>query len=68
MAKFTSVLRLEESDSNVAEPSIVKIQSRSVTVDGDLYVRDGVNYLFVTQVADDKGIVNLTHEEYGVQP
>ncbi len=25
-------------------------------------------YLIVTQVADDQGIVNLTHDEYGVQP
>ena len=37
-------------------------------MDGDLYERDGVKYLIVTQVADDKGIVNLTHDEYGIQP
>ena len=34
----------------------------------DLFVRDGVNYILVSKVADDLGIVNLTHEEYGIQP
>ena len=39
-----------------------------MTVNGDLYERDGVKYLIVTQVANDQGIVNMTHEEYGIQP
>ena len=62
------VLKVEGDDVNVANPSIIKIQTHQVTVVGDLYERDGVKYLIVTQVADDKGIVNLTHAEYGVQP
>lgn len=62
------VLRIGDDDASVANPRIVRIQSRQVTVDGDLYVRDGVNYLFVDEVADDEGVVNLTHEEHGVQP
>ncbi len=62
------VLKVEDDGDNVANPRIVKIQSHKVTVDGDLYVRDGVRYLVVTQVADDQGIVKLTHEEYGIQP
>ena len=62
------VLKVEGDGANVANPSIIKIQTHQVTVVGDLYERDGVKYLIVTQVADDKGIVNLTHAEYGVQP
>ncbi len=62
------VLRIEGDDTSVANPTIVTIQTHKVTVVGDLYRRDGVNYLIVTQVADDHGIVNLTHEDYGVQP
>jgi len=62
------VLRLEDDDTNVANPTIVNIQTHQVTVDGDLYERDGVKYLLVSQVADDKGIVKLTHEDYGIQP
>lgn len=66
--KVYMVLRVEGDDNNVANPKIVTIQSHKVVVDGDLYERDGVNYLLVNKVADDKGIVNLTHEDYGVQP
>lgn len=62
------VLKLEDDTTNVANPTIVTIQSHEVTVDGDLYERDGVKYLFVNQVADDKGIVNLTHDDYGIVP
>ena len=62
------VLKIEGDDTSVANPRIINIQSHKVTVDGDLYERDGVKYLIVTQVANDKGIVNLTHEEYGIQP
>ncbi len=64
------LLRLEDNDSSVAvhNPKIVKIQGHQVTVDGDLYERDGVKYLFVDLVADDKGLINITHEEFGIQP
>ena len=62
------VLRLEDDDTSVANPKIVKIQTHKVTVDGDLYERDGVKYLIVNQVATDEGIVNLTHEDYGITP
>lgn len=66
--KLYMVLKVEDDDTSVANSKIVRIQTHQVTVDGDLYVRDGVNYLIVNKVADDKGVVNLTHEEYGVQP
>ncbi len=62
------VLKVEGDDTSVANQRIINIQTHKVTVDGDLYERDGVKYLIVTQVADDKGIVNLTHDEYGIQP
>jgi len=65
---FYLVLRIEADDTNVASPRLVTIQSHEVTVDGELVERDGVKYLLVTKVADDKGVINLTHEEYGVQP
>ncbi|RED51587.1 hypothetical protein [Aestuariispira insulae] len=62
------VLRVEDEDTNVASPRMLTVQSHKVTVDGDLIERDGVKYLIVTQVADDQGVVNLTHEEYGIMP
>jgi hypothetical protein len=62
------VLKVEGDSQNVANPSVLKIQSHEVSVEGDLYERDGVKYLIVTQVHDDKGVINLTHKEHGVQP
>ena len=66
--KVYMVLKVEGDDQSVANPKILTIQTHQVTVEGDLYVRDGVNYLIVNAVADDKGVVNLTHEDYGIQP
>ena len=66
--KVYVVLKIEADDTSVANPAVLKIQTHNVSVNGDLYERDGVRYLFVTQVADDKGVVNMTHEENGIQP
>ena len=62
------VLKVEGDDTSVANDRIAWIQTHKVTVDGDLYERDGVKYLIVNKVGDYQGIVNLTHDEYGVQP
>lgn len=65
---YYMVLKVEDEDQNITSPRLVTIMSHQVTVDGELIERDGTKYLFVSKVADDKGIVNLTHEEYGVTP
>jgi hypothetical protein len=62
------VLKVDQDSTNVANPAILRIQSHEVTVDGDLYVRDGINYLVVNQVVADAGIVKVNHEEWGIQP
>lgn len=62
------ILRIEEDEDIAGAPRIAKIISHEVTVDGELIERDGVKYLLVTKVADDKGVVNMTHAENGVQP
>lgn len=62
------VLKIGDDDVSVANPKIVRIQSHQVSVDGELIERDGVKYLLVDEVADDKGIVNLTEAEYGIVP
>jgi hypothetical protein len=62
------VLRIEDDADSATSDTFVKIQSHEVTVDGELHERDGVKYLFVSMVADDKGVVNLTHGDYGIVP
>jgi hypothetical protein len=60
---FYMVLRVEGDETSVVPPKLIKIQTHSVKVDGELIARNGVNYLLVNKIADDKGIINLTHED-----
>jgi hypothetical protein len=62
------VLRVEDEETNLSNPKVATILTHQVTVDGELVERDGVKYLFINKVADDKGIINLTHDDYGVLP
>ncbi len=62
------VLKVGDDTTNVANPAILEIQSHRVTVDGDLYERDGIKYLLIDAVVADEGIVNLTADDYGIQP
>ena len=62
------VLKMGDDTTSVANPTVLDIQSHRVRVDGDLYLRDGMRYLLVDRVITDQGIVNQTHEDYGIQP
>ncbi len=66
--KVYMILRMEGDDASAGGDRLVTIQSHQVIVDGDLYVRDGVNYLVVNVVKEDAGCINRTHEEYGIVP
>jgi hypothetical protein len=58
-----------QGDPAIADgTALLDAQSHRITADGTLYVRDGINYLMVADVVADEGIVNLTHEDYGVVP
>ncbi len=62
------VLKMGDDTTSVANPKVIEIQTHKVRVDGDLYLRDGMKYLLVDRIITDEGIVNLSHEEYGIQP
>ena len=62
------VLKVGDDTTNVANPAILEIQSHRVTVNGDLYRRDGINYLLIDAVVADEGIVKVNHDDYGIQP
>ena len=63
-----TVLKLGDDTTSNANPKVLEIQSHRVSVEGDLYARDGINYLLIDRVVDDRGIVKLTHDDYGIQP
>jgi hypothetical protein len=48
--------------------ALLSVQSHRITADGTVFERDGINYLVVDDVVSDEGIVNLSHEDYGVVP
>ncbi len=62
------VLKLEDDATSVANPAVMEIQSHRVRIEGDLHLRDGINYLVITRILGDQGVVKLTHEDYGIQP
>ncbi len=62
------VLKMGDDATSVANPTVLEIQSHRVKVDGELYKRDGINYLVVNQVLTDEGITKVNHEEWGIQP
>ncbi|MDX1711656.1 MAG: hypothetical protein R3316_11040 [Rhodovibrionaceae bacterium] len=62
------ILKIGDDGQNVANPRVLEMQTHKITVDGDLYERDGMKYLVVDRVVDDTGIVNETHQDFGIQP
>ncbi len=66
--KVYLLLKVGDDATSVANPAVLRIQSHRVSVDANLIERDGMNYLLVDRVVRDDGIVNLTHDEYGIQP
>ena len=62
------ILKIGDDEDSAANPRIARMATHEVTVDGELLERDGVKYLLVDRIADDKGIITMTHDEYGIQP
>ena len=62
------VLKIENDDTSNGGDTQLSIASHSITADGLFYERDGINYLIVSKVEADMGIINLTHEDYGPVP
>jgi hypothetical protein len=58
-----------QGSADVADgTTLLSVASHRLTADGMHYERDGIHYLVVEQVVADEGIVNLSHEDYGVTP
>jgi len=62
------VLKIEGRATAKADESLLSIQSDRVTAKGDLYQRDGLNYIVVEKIVSNEGITNKNHEDFGVVP
>ncbi len=62
------VLKINGDDQSASGDTQLTLASHEIVADGMLYKRDGLNYLVVEAVVEDRGITNLNHEDYGVVP
>jgi len=62
------VLKVGTDDANAGGDTLLTLASDTVTADGVVYQRDGLNYIVVERVVSNAGIVNETHADYGVIP
>jgi hypothetical protein len=62
------VVKWEGSAEVTESDTLLAVQSHRITADGFHFERDGLHYLLVEKVLADEGIVNLTHEDYGITP
>ena len=62
------VLKFKGEDALARTDTIMKVQSHKITAKGQHYVRDGVNYIIVSDVVADQGITTKNHDDYGVVP
>jgi hypothetical protein len=62
------VLKINGDDQSASGDTQLTLASHEIVADGMLYKRDGLNYLVVEAVVEDRGITNLNHEDFGVVP
>lgn len=62
------VLKIEGSDVNNAGTTQLMLASDTITADGMVYRRDGLNYIVVEKIVENAGITRLTHQDYGAVP
>lgn len=62
------LLSFDGSGDSVANSEVIDLQTHHVVVSGRAFQRDGMHYLVAERLVEDHGIVNLTHDEYGIQP
>jgi hypothetical protein len=62
------VLKIEDDDSSAGGDTQLRFASHTVTADGMLYERDGLNYLVVEEIVEDFGITNQNALDLGPVP
>ncbi|MEM6408651.1 MAG: hypothetical protein AAF700_09560 [Pseudomonadota bacterium] len=62
------VLKIEGDDQSASGDTQMTLASHEIVADGMLYKRDGLNYLVVEAVIEDRGITNINHEDWGTIP
>lgn len=62
------ILKIENDDASAGGDTQLRLASHTITADGILYQRDGLNYLVVEEVVADLDITNDNAFDYGTVP
>lgn len=62
------VLKIEGDAATNGGDTQLNLASDTITADGLVYQRDGLNYIVVEKVVSNAGITRLTHEDFGAVP
>lgn len=62
------VLKVGDDANTNGGDTLLSMASDTITADGLVYRRDGLNYIVVEKVVANDGITRLNHEDYGVVP
>lgn len=62
------LLSFRGNGESVASPALLDLQTHHVVLEGATFERDGMHYLVADRLIEDHGIINMTDEDYGIQP
>ncbi|WP_193345391.1 hypothetical protein [Jannaschia sp. CCS1] len=62
------ILAIGGDDQSASGQTQLELASHDITVTGQVFARDGLNYLVVEEVVEDHGITNINHTDFGVVP
>jgi hypothetical protein len=62
------VLKVEGDSTSNGGDTQLALASDTITADGLLYRRDGLNYIVVEKIVSNDGITRPNHSDYGVVP
>lgn len=62
------ILAIGGDDQSASGQTQLELASHEVTVEGDLFARDGLNYLVINTLVEDHGITNINHTDFGAVP
>lgn len=62
------ILAIGGDDQSASGQTQLELASHDVTVAGNVFARDGLNYLVIDEVVEDHGITNINHTDFGAIP
>ncbi len=62
------ILAIGGDDQSASGQTQLELASHDITVSGQHFARDGLNYLVIDDVVEDHGITNINHTDFGVVP